>query len=129
MPKSKINIVSVFTWLCNVIDTQQLSSSEQLVLFHLVKFLNRNFWQAVRISDYKLAQIMGKKDCRTVTQALEKLKKKKLVIEKDGELHVGIVGADEYFSSNGTNEPSREPEKPPKAFEGNGKVKTLADYL
>lgn len=133
MAKPKLNIVSAFTWLSNIIDTQELSSSEQLVLLHLVKFLNRNFWRAVKISDYKLAKIMGKKDSRTVTTALKNLKKKGIVIEQKGELHIGIDGAENHFTK--TDEPEEQPKpsetspQPEKQPDDRTKIKNLADYM
>ena len=129
MAKSKVNIVSAFTWLSNCLDTQTLSASEQLVLLHLVKYLNRNFWKATSLSNHMLAKAIGKDD-RTVKTALNKLIDKKLVVKKGGELYIGIEGANKFFSqsdvaeSRNSNEESKD-----NSDESDSKVRTLADYL
>lgn len=135
MAKSNLNIVSVFTWLGNTLDTQILSSSEQLVLLHLVKYLNRNFWKAINLSNHKLASAIGKDD-RTVGTAIKKLVAKGLVIKKGGELHLGIDGAEKYFSSTSSAVGESESGKAAdassdaaKSSESVSKVKTLADYF
>lgn len=125
----KLNIVSAFTWLSNSIDTQMLTSSEQLVLLHLVKFLNRNFWQAVTLSYHMLAKAIGKDD-RTVKAALKKLSDKGLVVQKGGQLHIGIKGHEKYFSDTTKSEsPNIERNSDVGKSEVDGRIKTLADYL
>lgn len=68
----KINIVSVWTWFCNVLDTQTLSASEQLILVHLIKIFNRNFWKPAKISTSAICRSSGK-DSRTVKRSISLL--------------------------------------------------------
>lgn len=119
MAKKLFSIVDVFMWFSNVLDTQDLTSSEQLVLLHIIKILNRNFWQPIQVSEYKLAVAMGRKDRRTVHGALEKLTERNLIIRKGELIHLGIF----KFINNESEQPNFK--------QGNsGDVGgTLADYL
>lgn len=132
MARSSLNIVSAFTWLSNCLDTQNLSSSEQLVLVHLVKFLNRNFWKSTAISQHMLAKAIGKDD-RTVKNALNKLVEKNLVVMIGGEIHIGIEGVERYFSKSaledGKSKLAEQQQSESTSDNGNGRIKTLADYL
>lgn len=78
----KINIVSVWTWFCNILDTQSLSASEQLIMLHLIKIFNRNFWKPTQISTSALCRSCGK-DARTVKRSISLLKTANLIIETD----------------------------------------------
>lgn len=126
-----LNIVTVFTWFSNVLDTCDLSASEQLVLLHVIKFLNRNFWQPISLSNHKLAYALGKDD-RTVKMAIKKLVKRKLLILKGGAIHVGIEGVEGYFTEGGggniSENESFTSHNAEFATEGESKVKTLADF-
>lgn len=134
MAKKSLNIIAAFTWLSNCLDTQNLSASEQLVLLHLVKFLNRNFWKATTLSQHMLAKAIGKDD-RTVKTALKKLTEKGLVIQSGGEIHIGIEGAEKYFSDSSRSKKSKSESEPESESESkseseqNGRIRTLADYL
>lgn len=86
MPKP--NLITVFNWACNMIDTQELSMSEQNLIFHLLKILNRNMWEPIKISNNRLADFMHSDAHRTVKPALEKLIKKKIICRnEEGELN------------------------------------------
>lgn len=107
--KAQVNIVNVFTWFSNVLDILDLDNSETVVMIHIIKYLNRNFWKPVKMSPYKLAKNLGKKDDRTIKAALQRLKAKNLIIESEkGEIYIGIDGAERLFKKQ---QPEHEPEK------------------
>ena len=89
----KINIVSVFTWFSNVLDTYALNSSEQLVMLHIIKHLNRNFWRPINISKMALSRLIGK-DSRTIATAMTSLKKKHLLMETEYGIFINAYDAD-----------------------------------
>lgn len=130
--RPQINIINAFTWLTNVLDTQSLSSSEQLVLLHITKYLNRNFWKAINLSNHMLAKAIGKDD-RTVKKALESLTKKNLIVRRKGEIFIGIEGANNHFSkveseSGGTDSPA-DAVTSPQCDAKPANVRNLANYL
>lgn len=88
-PKLKVNIVSAWNWFTNIIDTNNLSSSEQLTLVHIMKFLNRNYWLPVNISLTALSKSIGK-DYRTTSIAFSSLVKKNIVLQTDDGLYINI---------------------------------------
>lgn len=88
----KITLITAWNWLMNIIDSQGLSSSEQLVMIHMLKLINRNFWKPVQVTMPALSRNTGK-DHRTVKKAFSMLLAKKLIIEKQGGYYIGI---DEY---------------------------------
>ena len=109
--KPQINIVNVFTWFSNVLDIHELDNSETVVMIHLIKILNRNFWKPIKMSTHKLAKNLGKKNDSTIKDALQRLKKKQLIIEsEEGEIYIGIAGAERYFQKR-TPKPEPEPER------------------
>lgn len=70
-------IVEAWTWLENVLDTQYLSASEQIILMQWIKIFYKNFLCPLEISAHMLAKAI-KKDERTVKKAILKLTQKKL---------------------------------------------------
>lgn len=86
----KTNIVTVWTWFANILDTSSLSASEQLILVHLIKIFNRNFWKPTKISIAAICRSCGK-DSRTVKRSISLLKNANLITEsKDGELFLNL---------------------------------------
>lgn len=107
--KPQINIVTAFTWFSNMLDICELDNSETVVLSHVLKLLNRNFWKPVKMSTNKLAKNLGKRDSRTIKAALNRLKEKRLIIESEkGEIYIGIDGAERLFKKQ---QPEHESEK------------------
>lgn len=89
----KINIVSVWTWFSNVLDTQTLSASEQLIMLHLIKIFNRNFWKPAKISMSAICRSCGK-DARTVKRSISLLKSANLLTETDEGLFLNFGDED-----------------------------------
>lgn len=87
MKKQKMSIVTAWNWFINVIDTNILTSSEQLVLVHLIKFLNRNFWKPINIETTILAKSTNK-DNRTVKKALSTLINRGFILKTDKGLNI-----------------------------------------
>lgn len=111
----KINIVSVWTWFSNILDTQTLSSSEQLILVHLIKILNRNFWQPTKISVSALCRSSGK-DSRTVKRSLSMLKNSELIEETEKGIFLKFKEEKERGKTAGGKKTSSRP-SPSKARE------------
>lgn len=89
MANKKMSIVIAWNWFVNVIDTNILTSSEQLIIVHLIKYLNRNYWKPVKIEPQILAKSTNK-DNRTVKKALSTLINKGFIIQtKSGGLTIG----------------------------------------
>lgn len=100
--KNSLSIVSAWNWLINVIDTNILTSSEQLVLLHLIKFINRNFWKPIKLDPTVLAKSTNK-DNRTVKKALSTLITKGFVTQSEGGYFIGINQTDSAeLNSNST---------------------------
>lgn len=93
----KITLITAWNWLMNIIDSQGLSSSEQLVMIHMLKLINRNFWKPVQVTMPALTRNTGK-DHRTVKKAFSMLLAKKLIIEKQGGYYIGIDELDSITS-------------------------------
>lgn len=89
MANKKKSIVDVWTWFTNVLDTNNLTASEQLVMLHLIKHINRNFWEPVNITTNALARSVNK-DARTVKTALTSLFKKSLIQQDGDNLQLGL---------------------------------------
>lgn len=89
MSKKQLSIVDVWTWFTNTLDSQNLTSSEQLTMLHLIKHINRNFWQPIKISTNALARSINK-DARTVKTALSSLFKKNLIYSENDYIQLGI---------------------------------------
>lgn len=89
MASKKKSIVDVWTWFTNVLDTNNLSASEQLVMLHLIKHINRNFWEPINITTNALARSVNK-DARTVKTALSSLLKKSLIHQDGDNLQLGL---------------------------------------
>lgn len=98
MKKQKMSIVTAWNWFINVIDTNILTSSEQLVLVHLIKFLNRNFWKPINIETSILAKSTNK-DNRTVKKALTVLINRGFIVKSDKGLNINY-GTEETGTSN-----------------------------
>lgn len=90
----KVNIVSVWTWFANILDTQTLSASEQLILVHLIKIFNRNFWKPTKISTSAICRSSGK-DARTVKRSIALLKSSGYVLETAEGLQLNIMAETE----------------------------------
>lgn len=139
--KPQVNIVNVFTWFSNVLDIHDLDNSETVVMVHIIKYLNRNFWKPVKMSAYKLAKNLGKKDDRTVKAALKRLKEKHLIIEsEEGEIYIGIDGAERHFKKRESKpnpeleseqrlEPDSSSNFDPERIDAKIDGETLNDYL
>ncbi len=89
----KINLVNACTWFFNLIDNQTLTSSEQLILLHLIKFLNRNFWKPTPLSISALCRSSGK-DARTVKNALSRLISCGIITESENGYFLGYATDD-----------------------------------
>lgn len=102
--KNSISIVTVWSWLINLFDTNILTSSEQLVLIHLIKFINRNFWKPIKIEPQIIAKSTNK-DNRTVKKALTSLINKNFVTfdEKEG-YFIGITNQPNDNNENHNNQ-------------------------
>lgn len=111
--KNTLSIVTAWNWFINITDTNILSSSEQLVLIHLIKFINRNFWKPIKIEPQILAKSTNK-DNRTVKKALSTLINRGFItLTKEGGYFIGIEPIDkqidnsksvsEYFDFNTTD--------------------------
>lgn len=87
--KNQLSIVNAWNWFVNVTDTNILTSSEQLVLIHLIKFINRNFWKPIKIEPQILAKSTNK-DNRTVKKALTTLINKGFITQSEGGYFIGI---------------------------------------
>lgn len=94
----KINIVSVWTWFANILDTQNLSASEQLILVHLIKIFNRNFWKPTKVSNNALCRSCGK-DARTVKRSLSLLLSAGYLKETEDGLFLNLT-SDEELKKN-----------------------------
>lgn len=111
--KNTLSIVTAWNWFINITDTNILSSSEQLVLIHLIKFINRNFWKPIKIEPQILAKSTNK-DNRTVKKALSTLINRGFItLTEEGGYFIGIEPIDkqidnskpvsEYFDFNTTD--------------------------
>ena len=90
MSKKKLSIVDAWNWFVTITDFNILTSSEQLVLIHLIKFINKNFWKPVKIEPSILAKSTNK-DNRTVKKALTTLTNKGFIIrDTEGGYFIGI---------------------------------------
>lgn len=88
--KNQLSIVTAWNWFVYISDTNILTSSEQLILIHLIKFINRNFWKPIKIEPQILAKSTNK-DNRTVKKALTTLINKNFITKNEkGELFIGI---------------------------------------
>ena len=90
LTKKNLSIVDAWNWFVNVTDFNILTSSEQLILIHLIKFINKNFWKPVKLEPSILAKSTNK-DHRTVKKALTMLINKGFVTKnQEGEYFIGI---------------------------------------
>lgn len=113
MTKKNLSIVDAWNWFVNVTDFNILTSSEQLILIHLIKFINKNFWKPVKLEPSILAKSTNK-DHRTVKKALTMLINKGFVTKnQEGEYFIGIYKSiqpntvqkeDRYFNFPDTGE-------------------------
>lgn len=87
--KNQLSIVTAWNWFIYITDTNILTSSEQLILIHLIKFINRNFWKPVKLEPQILAKSTNK-DNRTVKKALSTLINKGFITESEGGYFIGI---------------------------------------
>ena len=102
MPKQ--NLINVFNWACSQIDIVELSMAEENLIFHLLKFMNRNMWEPLKISNRRLADDMHSDQHRTVKPALEKLIKKGIIIRDDeGALSFGYSKNKKSARKDGQN--------------------------
>lgn len=85
----KTTIVNAWNWFCNILDTQTLTASEQLLLLHIMKFLNRNYWEPMDISISALSRSCGK-DARTVKENLTRLQTKNLIFVTEVGIYLGF---------------------------------------
>ena len=103
MAKKKLSIVDAWNWFVNVTDFNILTSSEQLVLIHLIKYINKNFWKPINIEPTILAKSTNK-DNRTVKKALSMLINKGLITKTNGGYFIGINKPDRNeIDTNSTN--------------------------
>lgn len=101
--KNSLSIVTAWNWFVNVTDTNILTSSEQLILIHLIKFINRNFWKPIKIEPQILAKSTNK-DNRTVKKALSMLINKNFITKNEkGEYFIGINQPNQPDSSANLN--------------------------
>lgn len=101
--KNSLSIVTAWNWFVNVTDTNILTSSEQLILIHLIKFINRNFWKPIKIEPQILAKSTNK-DNRTVKKALSMLINKNFITKNEkGEYFIGINQSNQPDSSANLN--------------------------
>lgn len=103
----RINIVTVFNWYCNLLDTQILTSSEQLILIHLMKIFNRNYWQPTEINTTAICRSCGK-DSRTVKSALTKLQNKNLIRTTKQGLFLNVNNEEPEKKENPTAKSNKE---------------------
>lgn len=98
--KNSLSIVTAWNWFVSVTDTNILTSSEQLILIHLIKFINRNFWKPIKIEPQILAKSTNK-DNRTVKKALTTLINKNFITKnEEGALFIGIATTNEPNKSD-----------------------------
>lgn len=83
---AKKSLINVWQWWDLKLLQHEIPSSEQLLIFHLIRLLNKTFWSPAQISINKFAAEM-KCDKRTVKKALDAVIEKGLVIStKNGYL-------------------------------------------
>lgn len=83
---AKKSLINVWQWWDMKLLQFEIPSSEQLLIFHLIRLLNKTFWAPAQISINKFAAEM-KCDKRTVKKALDSVIEKGLVINtKNGYL-------------------------------------------
>jgi len=108
LSKKKFSIVDAWNWFVNLTEMNILTSSEQLVLIHLIKFINKNFWKPVKLEPTILSKSTNK-DNRTVKKALTMLINKGFVIQnQNGGYFIGIDDTSDDKHSNDINQPSNE---------------------
>lgn len=101
--KNSLSIVTAWSWFVNTTDTNILTSSEQLILIHLIKFINKNFWKPIKIEPQILAKSTNK-DNRTVKKALTMLINKKFITKNEkGEYFIGISQSNQSDPSTNLN--------------------------
>lgn len=102
--KTRINLYSVYKWWWDILDTEDIPSTEQLTMFHMIQLINKNFWKATKVSLNKLSAAMMK-DKRTVKKSIENLIELGYLVEKDGEYNVGY-GNNGFDSESGESNSS-----------------------
>lgn len=88
--KTATNIVEVWNWLINVMESGELTATEQAALVHVIARINRNMWTPTKINPKLIAAAIDK-DARTVKTALSKIVNLNILTMKDGVYYLGNV--------------------------------------
>lgn len=88
--KTATNIVEVWNWLINVLESGELTATEQAALVHVIAKINRNMWTPTKINPKLIAAAIDK-DARTVKTALSKIVSLNILTEEEGAYYIGSV--------------------------------------
>jgi len=87
------NIVDVWNRTSVIVESGDLSSVEQLTLFHCLIALNRNLWQSTKVNPAIIAAAT-RKDKRTISSAIDKLVAENILYRTEG----GAISIGRHYS-------------------------------
>lgn len=88
--RTPTNIVEVWNWLINVLESDTLTATEQAILVHVIAKFNRTLWTPTALNKKMLAAAVNK-DTRTITAALAKFVDNEILTETEGVYYLANV--------------------------------------